>query len=119
MKRLLALALAGLTVAATTPVAPGFVQSRAAVSMGSQSQLINLPRCSSIAVDLPADARDVIVPKPTVAYAMLHSPPRPTIIAPQPGETHAFLLARSRTPHPAPLGSASSRARGSAVRVSL
>ncbi|WP_420479727.1 type II and III secretion system protein family protein [Brevundimonas sp. FT23028] len=92
MKRLLALALAGLTVAATTPVAPVFAQSRAAVSMGSQSQLINLPRGSSMAVDLPADARDVIVPNPTVAEAMLHSPRRITIIGLQPGETDAVVL---------------------------
>ena len=72
MKRFIAVALAGLTVVATTPVAPAQAQSRAAVSMGSQSQLISLPRGSSMAVDLPADARDVIVPNPLVAEAMLH-----------------------------------------------
>ncbi|RZJ41774.1 MAG: type II and III secretion system protein family protein, partial [Brevundimonas sp.] len=71
MKRLVALALAGLTVVATTPAAPVQAQSRAAVSMGSQSQLISLPRGSSMAIDLPADARDVIVPNPVVAEAML------------------------------------------------
>jgi pilus assembly protein CpaC len=92
MKRLIAVALAGLTVAATTPVAPAQAQNRAAVSMGSQSQLISLPRGSSMAVDLPADARDVIVPNPGVAEAMLHSPRRITIIGLAPGETDAVVL---------------------------
>lgn len=95
MKRLIAIALAGLTVAATSPaVAPAQAQAqtRAAVSMGSQSQLISLPRGSSMAVDLPADARDVIVPNPVVAEAMLHSPRRITIIGLAPGETDAVVL---------------------------
>ncbi|RZJ43513.1 MAG: BON domain-containing protein, partial [Brevundimonas sp.] len=92
MKRFIAVALAGLTVVATSPVAPAQAQSRAAVSMGSQSQLISLPRGSSMAVDLPADARDVIVPNPLVAEAMLHSPRRITIIGLQPGETDAVVL---------------------------
>jgi pilus assembly protein CpaC len=67
-------------------------QTRAAVSMGAQSQLISLPRGSSMAVDLPADARDVIVPNPVVAEAMLHSPRRITIIGLAPGETDAVVL---------------------------
>lgn len=45
-----------------------------------------------MAVDLPADARDVIVPNPMVAEAMLHSPRRITIIGLQPGETDAVVL---------------------------
>jgi len=60
--------------------------------MGSGTQLINLPRGSSMAVDLPSDARDVIVPNPMVAEAMLHSPRRITIIGLQPGETDAVVL---------------------------
>lgn len=91
-KRLAAVALAGLTVFATSPVPTAQAQSRAAVSMGSQSQLISLPRGSSMAIDLPADARDVIVPNPVVAEAMLHSPRRITIIGLQPGETDAVVL---------------------------
>jgi pilus assembly protein CpaC len=92
MKRLIAVALAGLTVVATNPAAPVQAQSRAAVSMGSQSQLISLPLGSSMAIDLPADARDVIVPNPAVAEAMLHSPRRITIIGLAPGETDAVVL---------------------------
>jgi len=92
MKRSLALALAALTLTAVQPVAPAAAQTRASVSMGAAPQLINLPRGSSMAVDLPSDARDVIVPNPTVAEAMLHSPRRITIIGLQPGETDAVVL---------------------------
>ena len=67
-------------LAALGPIAPAMAQTRAAVSMGAAPQLINLPRGTSFAVDLPADARDVIVSNPQVAEAMLHSPRRITII---------------------------------------
>ena len=92
LMRLAAVALAGLLAAAAAPVSPAPAQTRAAVSMGAQSQLISLPRGSSMAVDLPADARDVIVPNPLVAEAMLHSPRRITIIGLAPGETDAVVL---------------------------
>ena len=85
--------LAGLAVAPA-----GVAQTRAAVSMGAAPQLINLPRGTSFAVDLPADARDVIVSNPQVAEAMLHSPRRITVIGVAPGETDAvFLDAAGRT----------------------
>ena len=90
--RLAGVALAGVLVVALPPASPAEAQTRAAVSMGSQSQLISLPRGSSMAVDLPADARDVIVPNPVVAEAMLHSPRRITIIGLAPGETDAVVL---------------------------
>ena len=92
--RLAAVALAGLTLAAVAPAGPieAQAQSRAAVPMGAGAQLINLPRGSSMAIDLPSDARDVIVPNPMVAEAMLHSPRRITIIGLQPGETDAVVL---------------------------
>lgn len=92
LSRLAGVALAGLLVVALPPAAPAEAQTRAAVSMGAQSQLISLPRGSSMAVDLPADARDVIVPNPLVAEAMLHSPRRITIIGLAPGETDAVVL---------------------------
>jgi pilus assembly protein CpaC len=86
--------LAGLAVAPVTGVA----QSRTAVSTGAAPRLINLPRGTSFAVDLPADARDVIVSNPQVAEAMLHSPRRITVIGVAPGETDAvFLDAAGRT----------------------
>ena len=94
MKHLIAIAFVGLTVAAVVPAGPteAQAQSRAAVPMGVGAQLINLPRGSSMAIDLPSDARDVIVPNPMVAEAMLHSPRRITIIGLQPGETDAVVL---------------------------
>ncbi len=83
-------ALIGLAPA-TAPVA-ALAQTRAAVSTGAAPQLINLPRGTSFAVDLPADARDVIVSNPQVAEAMLHSPRRITVIGIAPGETDAVFL---------------------------
>jgi pilus assembly protein CpaC len=92
--RLAAITLVGLAFAAVAPFGPveAQAQSRAAVPMGAGAQLINLPRGSSMAIDLPSDARDVIVPNPMVAEAMLHSPRRITIIGLQPGETDAVVL---------------------------
>ena len=73
-------------------------QTRAAITAGSAPQMVNLPRGTSFAVDLPADARDVIVSNPQVAEAMLHSPRRITVIGLAPGETDAvFLDAAGRT----------------------
>ncbi|MCS6627555.1 type II and III secretion system protein family protein [Roseibacterium beibuensis] len=92
LMRLASVALAGLLVVALPSPSDVQAQTRAAVSMGAQSQLISLPQGSSMAVDLPADARDVIVPNPTVAEAMLHSPRRITIIGLAPGETDAVVL---------------------------
>ena len=66
--------------------------TRAAVSTGAAPQMVNLPRGTSFAVDLPADARDVIVSNPQVAEAMLHSPRRITVIGLAPGETDAVFL---------------------------
>lgn len=80
---------------ALAPVAPATMvqaQSRAMVSAGAGAQLVNLPRGSSMAIDLPADARDVIVSNPAVAEAVLHSPRRITIIGLTPGETDAVFL---------------------------
>jgi pilus assembly protein CpaC len=80
---------------ALAPVAPATMvqaQSRAMVSAGAGAQLVNLPRGSSMAIDLPADARDVIVSNPAVAEAVLHSPRRITIIGLAPGETDAVFL---------------------------
>ncbi|KQS57474.1 pilus assembly protein CpaC [Brevundimonas sp. Leaf363] len=92
MKRALAAVSAGLVLfGAASPVSVS-AQSRAAVSMGTAPQLINLPRGSSFAVDLPADARDVLVSNPQVAEAVLHSPRRITVLGIAPGETDAVFL---------------------------
>lgn len=97
MNRLIAAACASLLVLGGAASAP-LAQTRASVAMGATPQLVNLPRGTSFAVDLPGDARDVIVSNPAVAEAMLHSPRRITVIGVAPGETDAvFLDAAGRT----------------------
>jgi pilus assembly protein CpaC len=86
---LVALSLATSTFA---PAVPAEAQSRATVATGAAPQLINLPRGTSMAVDLPADARDTIVSNPGVADVLQHSPRRVTIIGLAPGETDAVFL---------------------------
>jgi pilus assembly protein CpaC len=71
---------------------PAQAQSREVVTTGTGTRLVSLPRGTSMAVDLPNDARDVIVSNPTVAEAVLHTPRRITIIGLAPGETDAVFL---------------------------
>ncbi|WP_366871959.1 type II and III secretion system protein family protein [uncultured Brevundimonas sp.] len=97
MNRLIVAACAAL-IALGGAASASQAQTRAAVSTGSGPQMVNLPRGTSFAVDLPADARDVIVSNPQVAEAMLHSPRRITVIGMAAGETDAvFLDATGRT----------------------
>lgn len=103
MNRLIAATCVSLLALGGAASAPAVARSqtaptRAAVSTGAAPQMVNLPRGTSFAVDLPADARDVIVSNPQVAEAMLHSPRRITVIGLAPGETDAvFLDAAGRT----------------------
>jgi pilus assembly protein CpaC len=85
---------AAATLLLTLPFAapPVQAQSREVVTMGTGTRLVSLPRGTSMAVDLPNDARDVIVSNPTVAEAVLHTPRRITIIGLAPGETDAVFL---------------------------
>ncbi|WP_404417151.1 type II and III secretion system protein family protein [Brevundimonas vesicularis] len=92
LMRKAAVAAACAMLATLTAAPVGVAQTRAAVSTGAAQRLINLPRGTSFAVDLPADARDVIVSNPQVAEAMLHSPRRITVIGIAPGETDAVFL---------------------------
>ena len=93
LKRILSLACAGLVAAgAAGPIQAQNYGARQTVAAGSGPQLINLPRGTSFAVDLPADARDVIVSNPAVAEANVHSPRRITVIGIAPGETDAVFL---------------------------
>ncbi|HEV7228564.1 type II and III secretion system protein family protein [Brevundimonas sp.] len=93
MRRLTVLISAvAMALAPTAPSISALAQTRAVVAAGATAQLVNLPRGSSMAVDLPADARDVIVSNPAVAEAVLHSPRRITIIGLAPGETDAVFL---------------------------
>ena len=65
---------------------------RSSVQVGSTPRLITLPRGSSMAIDLPADAHDAIVSNPAVAEALTHSSRRYTIIGIAPGQTDAVFL---------------------------
>ena len=94
-----AVLIAAGTVAPLSAVAQSYpAGARSTVPLGSGPQLVNLPRGTSFAVDLPADAHDVIISNPAVAEAMLHSPRRITVIGIAPGTTDAvFLDASGRT----------------------
>jgi len=81
-----------MALAPLAPTLPAAAQTRASVAVGASPQLVNLPRGTSMAIDLPADARDVIVSNPAVAEAVLHSPRRITVIGLAPGETDAVFL---------------------------
>lgn len=85
-------ALSMVAVGLPLPVQTVQAQSREVVTMGTGTRLVSLPRGTSMAVDLPNDARDVIVSNPAVAEAVLHSPRRITIIGLAPGETDAVFL---------------------------
>ena len=65
---------------------------RSSVQVGATPRLINLPRGSSMAIDLPTDAHDAIVSNPAVAEALTHSSRRYTIIGIAPGQTDAVFL---------------------------
>lgn len=93
MNRLIASACAALIVLGGLAPAPGVVHAQSrAVAVGGQTQMVNLPRGSSMAVDLPTDARDTIISNPQVAEALQHSARRVTIIGLQPGESDAVFL---------------------------
>ncbi|OYX55718.1 MAG: pilus assembly protein CpaC [Brevundimonas subvibrioides] len=93
VNRFVALACAALVAAgAAAPATAQTYGARQTVAAGSGPQLVNLPRGTSFAVDLPADARDVIVSNPAVAEANVHSPRRITVIGIAPGETDAVFL---------------------------
>jgi len=103
MKRLTAALGAGAMVLATAAPAGSAVQSSApsivasgalqsSVPLGGAPQHVNIARGASFAVDLPTDARDVIIADPRVAEAMLHNSRRITIIGVGPGQTDAVFL---------------------------
>ena len=92
MKSALAFVSAAALALAPFSAAPVQAQSSIRVAVGGETQSLSLPRGRSASVDLPVDARDVIVSNPAVAEAMLHSPRRITVIGVAPGETDAVFL---------------------------
>ncbi len=59
---------------------------------GSQSQQLALPAGRSAVVDLPVDARDVLVSNPTVAQAVLRTPRRIFVMGLKSGVTDAMFF---------------------------
>lgn len=95
----LASAPAGLAQSGVSPAsvaAAGSMQS--AVPLGGAPRPVSIARGASFAVDLPTDARDVIIADPRVAEAMLHNSRRITIIGVGAGQTDAVFLDGSGRP---------------------
>ncbi len=59
---------------------------------GDSSQVLALPRGKSAYVELPVDARDVLVTNPAVADAVLRSPRRIMVLGVAPGQTDAVFF---------------------------
>lgn len=96
-------AIAPMGVAAQTSAVPVQVQAahaapiaaaglQSAVPIGGAPRPVSIARGASFAVDLPTDARDVIIADPRVAEAMLHNSRRITIIGVGAGQTDAVFL---------------------------
>jgi pilus assembly protein CpaC len=65
---------------------------RVDLSGGGASQSLNLPKGKSAIVELPVDARDVLVTNPQVADAVLRSPRRIYVMGVKSGQTDAVFF---------------------------
>ena len=96
-----------LTAAAFAAPAPGLAQSLAGgmpmqmssgelrvdlSSQGETGQSISIPRGKSAIVDLPVDARDVLVTDPKVADTVLRTPRKIYVMGLTPGQTDAVFF---------------------------
>ncbi|HZZ35328.1 MAG TPA: pilus assembly protein N-terminal domain-containing protein, partial [Caulobacteraceae bacterium] len=79
----------GSTAAAT---AGGPATVRVDLTGGGASQSLGLPQGKSAVVDLPVDARDVLVSNPGVADVVLRSPRRISVIGMKEGATDAVFF---------------------------
>jgi pilus assembly protein CpaC len=70
---------------------PGVLHVSLAAS-GAAARVLNLPLGKSAVVDLPADARDVLVTNPAVADAVLRTRRRISVLGVSPGETDAVFF---------------------------
>lgn len=101
LRRIL-LALGALAAAALSPAGPALAQSAAAATSavvrvdlaaaGGGTQSLSLPQGKSAIIELPVDARDVLVTNPAVADAMLRSPRRIFILGLKTGQTDAVFF---------------------------
>lgn len=96
MRRSLATALCALALFGITPMAPALAQDATHLRVSSaaygSTQRISVGVNKSIIVDLPADAREVIVSQPSVAGAMMRSKSRAIIQGVAVGGTNIFFL---------------------------
>ncbi|HEY2658560.1 MAG TPA: type II and III secretion system protein family protein [Caulobacteraceae bacterium] len=90
-----------LAVALLPAAAPAWSQSATEPSsamrvdlsaQGSQSRTITIPKGKSAMVELPVDARDVLVTNPAVADALLRSPRHISVLGVAPGQTDAVFF---------------------------
>jgi pilus assembly protein CpaC len=89
--------LVGLLAACTalTPAAAVWADPGARVSMGTQgpaARALSLPKGKSAIIELPTDARDVLVSNPKVADVVLRSPRRLYVLGMGPGQTDAVFF---------------------------
>lgn len=95
-------ALGALAAAALSPAGPALAQNAAAATSavvrvdlaaaGGGTQSLSLPQGKSAIIELPVDARDVLVTNPAVADAMLRSPRRIFILGLKTGQTDAVFF---------------------------
>ena len=91
LRAILSAAFAGL-LALTLPAAAQ-AQQVVRVDVGSATaQALTLPRGESAVIELPVDARDVLVSNPSVADAVLQSPRRIVLMGLAPGVTDALFF---------------------------
>lgn len=96
-----AVAMSGPVLAETVPahaaamaggVASSAAVTRVDISGGGASQALTLPRGKSATIELPANARDVLVTNPSVAEAVLRSPRRIYVMGMRSGQTDAVFF---------------------------
>ena len=76
-------------------LAPSMIGNRVAVDLGTQDtevRTLSLPRGKSATIDLPRDARDVIVSDPKVADVVLSTPRRIFVLGVGSGQTDAAFM---------------------------
>ena len=84
--------VAGLLCASAAPAAESSAIRVNLSNQGSASQSVSIPRGKSAVIDLPVDARDVLVSDPKVADAVLRSPRRIYVLGVATGQTDAVFF---------------------------
>jgi pilus assembly protein CpaC len=96
MKKALAVLLAaGLATGETSALAQGRSGSSVRVNLGvdgAASRVVSIPDGKSLIVELPVDARDVLVSNPKVADVVLRTPRRLYVLGTGPGRTDAVFF---------------------------